>query len=150
MLKQFGTVTVPAMLLILLALLGGCQSPGGRQVINARRPLGPYSGAIRVGNTVWVSGHLGLDPATGELVPGGVGAETRRTLESLREVLEEAGFGLSDVVRATVFLTDIGDYAAMNEVYAEFFKASPPARACVEVSGLVKGARVEISCVAAR
>jgi 2-iminobutanoate/2-iminopropanoate deaminase len=111
--------------------------------------IGPYSQAIQAAGLVWVSGQIALDPRTGRLVAGGIEAEARQALSNLRAVLESAGCGLEQVVRATVYLVDLEDFEAVNRVYAEFFADAPPARVCVEVSGLPKGARVEIDAVAA-
>ncbi len=134
--------------LLALALGSSCATP--RTLINAKHPLGPYSGGVLVGNTLYLSGQLGLHPDSGDLAEGGAAGETDQAIQNLGSVLKEAGFDYGDVVRATVFLTDVNDYAAMNKVYARYFGDSPPARACVEVSELVKGACVEISCVAAK
>ncbi len=110
--------------------------------------IGPYSQAVRAGGFVFCSGQIPLDPATGEVVDGGIEAQTRRVLENLAAVLAAAGTGLDRVVKTTVFLADMGEFAAMNAVYAGFFPADPPARAAVEVSALPKGVRVEIEAVA--
>mgnify|MGYP002634854721 CR=1 FL=1 len=111
--------------------------------------IGPYSQAQVHGGLVWCSGQVAIDPASGALVEGDVQAEARQVLENLAAVLEAAGSGMSSVLRCTVFLKDLGDFAAVNEVYAEAFGEHRPARACVEVSRLPKDVRVEISCVAA-
>jgi 2-iminobutanoate/2-iminopropanoate deaminase len=110
--------------------------------------IGPYSQAVVAGGLVFVSGQIPLDPATGELVPGGAGDQAERALASLRAVLEAAGSGLHRVVKTTVFLTDLADFAAVNAVYAGFFPAEPPARATVQVAALPRGAAVEIEAVA--
>jgi len=110
--------------------------------------IGPYSAAIRVGDFVYTSGQLGLDPASGNLVEGGVEAETRQALENLKAVLEAAGAGLKDVVKTTVFLRDMGEFAKMNAIYAGFFIEKPPARSAVQVAALPKGGAVEIEAVA--
>ena len=110
--------------------------------------IGPYSQAIRAGGWIWVSGQIPTDPDTGEIVEGTIEVQTERALRNLSAVLEAAGSGLDRVVRATVYLADLGDFAAMNGVYASWFKESPPARVCVEVSRLPKDARVEIDAVA--
>lgn len=108
----------------------------------------PFSTAVRVGNLLYLSGQVGVPPGSRQVVPGGVGAETRRTLENIKRVLEYAGSSMDRVVKCTVFLQDIADYAAMNEVYATFFPRDPPARSTVAGSGLALGARVEIECIA--
>jgi 2-iminobutanoate/2-iminopropanoate deaminase len=111
--------------------------------------VGPYSQAVAAGGLVWVSGQIGLDPATGRLVEGGVEAEARRALANLVAILRAAGCGPERVVvRATVYLTDMADFEVLNRVYSECFGSEPPARACVAVAGLPRGARVEIEVVA--
>ncbi len=118
------------------------------QTADAPAAVGPYSQAIQAGGLVWTSGQIPLDPSTGELVSGSIEAETRQALANLRSVLEAAGSGLGQVLRATVYLVDMADFQAVNAVYSEFFTDKPPARVCVEVSGLPKGARVEVEAVA--
>lgn len=110
--------------------------------------VGPYAQAVRAGGFLFASGQIGLDPETGRMVEGGVEAETRRALRNLAAVLEAGGSGLGRVLRATVYLADMRDFAAMNGVYADAFGEHRPARACVEVGGLPKGARVEIDAIA--
>jgi 2-iminobutanoate/2-iminopropanoate deaminase len=110
--------------------------------------VGPYSQAVRIGNLVYTAGQIALDPATGKLVEGGIEAETRRALQNLQAVLEAAGTSLVNVIKTTVFLQDMGDFGAMNGVYAQFFSASPPARSAVQVGALPLGAQVEIEAVA--
>jgi 2-iminobutanoate/2-iminopropanoate deaminase len=114
----------------------------------APKAIGPYSQAIRAGDLVFCSGQIPLDPATGQLVSGGVADQTRRVLENLKAVLEEAGASLASVVKTTVYLKDMGDFAEMNGAYGEFFKEAPPARATVEVARLPKDVAVEIDAVA--
>ncbi len=114
----------------------------------APKAIGPYSQAISTENLIFTAGQVGLDPATMELVEGGVEAQTRQVLTNLKHVLESADSGLNFVLKTTVFLQDMGDFAKMNSVYAEFFPESPPARSTVQVAGLPKGALVEIECVA--
>ncbi len=108
----------------------------------------PFSTAVRVGDVLYLSGQIGTLPGTRDLAPGGVAAETRQTLENIKAVLEYAGSSLGRVFKCTVFLKDIDDYAAMNEVYASYFPGSPPARSTVAGSGLALGASVEIECMA--
>ncbi|MEW6270225.1 MAG: Rid family detoxifying hydrolase [Thermodesulfobacteriota bacterium] len=110
--------------------------------------IGPYVQARLVDGVVYCSGQIGLDPATGALVAGGVAAEARRALANLDAVLQAAGAGLASVVKTTVFLVDMADFAAMNEVYADIFSAPYPARSTVAVAALPRGARVEIEAVA--
>jgi 2-iminobutanoate/2-iminopropanoate deaminase len=114
----------------------------------APEAIGPYSAGIRSGKFVYTSGQIGLDPQTGELVAGGIEEETRRALTNLKHVLEAAGANLSDVIKTTVFLRDIDEYAPMNAIYAEYFSQDPPARSAVQVAALPKGAAVEIEAVA--
>jgi 2-iminobutanoate/2-iminopropanoate deaminase len=112
--------------------------------------IGPYSQAIATGNLVFCSGQVALEPASGALVEGDAQAQTRRALENLSGVLNAAGSSLAHVVKTTVFLVSMGDFAAMNEVYAEFFPGDPPARSTIAVAELPKGARVEIEAIALR
>ena len=123
----------------------------GKKIVStekAPKAIGPYSQAIRTENLVFTAGQVGLDPATMELVQGGVEAQTRQVLTNLRYVLEKADSGLNSVIKTTVFLQDLADFARMNAVYAEFFPENPPARSTIQVAGLPKGALVEIECVA--
>jgi len=113
--------------------------------------IGPYSQAIDSGvGIIFVSGQLPIDPATGAFPEGGIKEQTRQSLTNAQAILEAAGLGLSNVVKTTVFLADMGDFAAMNEVYAQFFSAPFPARSAVAVKTLPKGALVEVECIAAR
>jgi 2-iminobutanoate/2-iminopropanoate deaminase len=122
-----------------------------RQIVHseeAPKAIGPYSQGIRVGDFVFCAGQAGLEPQSGRLVEGGIEAETRRVLQNLSAVLERAGSSLQNVVKTTVFLTDMEEFKAMNAVYAEFFPSNPPARSTVQVSRLPAGARVEIEAIA--
>lgn len=110
--------------------------------------IGPYSQAIRVGNLVYTSGQILIDPATGAFVEGGIREQTRQSLTNVRAILAEAGLAMSDVVKTTVFMADMNDFAEMNAVYAEFFAEPYPARSAVAVKTLPKGALVEIEVVA--
>jgi len=114
----------------------------------APRAIGPYSQGIEVGNMVFTAGQTGVDPATGQLVAGGIVEQTRQALRNVQAILEAAGCSMADVVKTTVFLTDMNDFKTMNSVYAEFFPAAPPARSTVQVSALPLGARIEIEAVA--
>jgi len=109
----------------------------------------PFSPAIRAGGLIFLSGQIGNVPGTRTLVPGGISAETRQAMENIGVVLQAAGSSWSRVVKCTVFLLDIADYAAMNAVYASYFPRDPPARSTLAASGLALGARVEIECIAA-
>jgi 2-iminobutanoate/2-iminopropanoate deaminase len=115
---------------------------------NAPKAIGPYSVAIRTGDLIFTSGQIGLDPVTGNLVPGGIEAETRQALTNLRNVLVSAGSGLELVVKTIVFLKDISEFSKMNTVYAEFFTVNPPARSTVQVAALPKNGSIEIEAVA--
>ncbi len=110
--------------------------------------IGPYSQAVKAGNTIFVSGQLPIDPATGEFAGEDIAAQTRQSLTNIKNILEAAGAGMEDVVKTTVLLSDIGDFAAMNEVYAQFFKEPFPARAAFQVAAVPKGAKVEIEAIA--
>ena len=112
--------------------------------------IGPYSQAVAHGNLVFLSGQIGLDPATGALVAGGVGAEAEQVLRNLQAVLEAARLGFADVVRTTIYLVDLGDFAVVNDVYGRYVRTPYPARATVGVSALPRGARVEIDALAVR
>ncbi len=114
----------------------------------APKAIGPYSQAIRAGDLIFTAGQIALDPATAQIVEGGIEAQTRQVLTNLSHVLLAAGSSLSRVVKTTVFLQDLGEFAAMNAVYGEFFSAQPPARSTVQVSALPRGSRVEIECIA--
>lgn len=116
----------------------------------APRAIGPYSQAVSADGWLFTSGQVGLDPATGELVPGGFEAQARRVFENLRAVLAAGGCGFDDVVKATVYLADMADFATLNGIYSEAFGAHRPARSTVQAAALPKGARVEIDLVARR
>ena len=115
---------------------------------DAPRAIGPYSQALKVGNTLYLAGQIALDPETNRMVEGGIEAQTHRVLQNLGAVLKAAGFSFSDVVQAQVFLANLNDYKAMNSIYAEYFNKAPPARAVVEAAKIPKGALVEIMMVA--
>ena len=119
-------------------------------IVSAGAPtaIGPYSQAIRAGGLVFVSGQIPLDPKTDQVVEGGIAAQAERALDSLGAILDAAGSGLDRVVKTTVFLTDLGDFAEVNEVYTRYFPHAPPARATVQVAGLPRGVGIEIEAVA--
>jgi 2-iminobutanoate/2-iminopropanoate deaminase len=112
--------------------------------------IGPYSQAIRAGDLIFVSGQIPLDPATGTMVTGGIQAETHRVLQNVAAILDAADSSLDRVVKSTVFLTDLADFAAMNDVYRGYFPDPAPARSTVQVAALPRGARVEIEVIATR
>lgn len=114
----------------------------------APKALGPYSAGIKAGNLVFTAGQLGLDPASGDFVPGGIEAQTQKALENLSAILEAAGSSLDKVVKTTVFLNDMNDFGAMNGVYGQFFTESFPARSAVQAARLPKDGLVEIEAVA--
>jgi 2-iminobutanoate/2-iminopropanoate deaminase len=111
-------------------------------------PIGPYSPALRVGKFLFLSGQIALDPATGQVIDGDVGAQARRVLQNMGELLTAGGARFGDVVRTTIFLADMNDFAAVNEVYASFFAEPYPARATVQVARLPRDVRVEIDAIA--
>jgi 2-iminobutanoate/2-iminopropanoate deaminase len=115
---------------------------------NAPKALGPYNVATRFGELVFASGQLGLDPATGELVPGGIEAEARQALLNMQNVLEASGSSLEAVLKTTVFLRDMSEFAKMNAIYAEFFRDDFPARSTIQVAALPRGGAVEIEAIA--
>jgi 2-iminobutanoate/2-iminopropanoate deaminase len=114
----------------------------------APRAIGPYSQAVVAGDLIFTSGQIPLDPATQALVTGDIRAQTERVMENLAAVLQAAGAGFENVVKATIFVADLGDFAIVNEVYGKRFPKSPPARSTVQVAALPKGARVEIDLIA--
>ncbi|HAV76616.1 MAG TPA: hypothetical protein DCX53_04600 [Anaerolineae bacterium] len=123
----------------------------GKKIVStdkAPKAIGPYSQAILTDELIFTAGQVGLDPATMEIVEGGIEAQTRQVLTNLKHVLESADSGLKFVVKSTVFLQSMDDFAAMNGVYSEFFPVNPPARTTVAVAALPKGALVEIECIA--
>jgi 2-iminobutanoate/2-iminopropanoate deaminase len=115
---------------------------------NAPAVIGPYSVAIRAGSLIFVSGQLGFNPATEALVPGGIEAETRQAMTNLGRILVDAGSGMEWIVKTTVFMKDLADFAKMNAIYAGFFSVDPPARSTVQVAALPRGAVIEVEAVA--
>lgn len=138
----------------MLAILVGCAPMVMEKTIiasdNAPAAIGPYSQAVQVGNMLYLSGQLGMVPATGDFAEGGIAAQARQALTNQKSVLEAAGFSLADVVQCQVFITDMDNYPVFNGVYQEFFEADFPARAVVEVSRLPKDGLVEIMMVAVK
>ena len=116
----------------------------------APKAIGPYSQGVEAGGFIFVSGQIPLIPETGEMAEGNVEVQTARVLENLKAILEAAGAKLSDVVKTTVYITDMNDFGKVNGIYGKYFDENPPARVCVEVSSLPKGALVEIDVIAAR
>ncbi len=122
-----------------------------RHIVNTSRApaaIGPYSQAVRAGGFLFVSGQIPIDPASGDLVQGGIQAETRQVLDNLRAILEAAGSSLEKVVKTTLFIADMNAFGTINDIYAEYFSAQPPARACVQVARLPKDVQIEIEAVA--
>jgi 2-iminobutanoate/2-iminopropanoate deaminase len=114
----------------------------------APKPIGPYSQAIITGNLIFTAGQIPIDPATNQVVQGDIKEQTRRVLENLRAILESVGATFDDVVKVTIYMKDLNEFSAMNEVYSEYFKNSPPARTTVEVSRLPRDVRIEIDLIA--
>lgn len=114
---------------------------------NAPAAFGPFSQAVKVGDFIFTSGILPLDPTSGKKVGGGIENETKQTLDNLRAILEAAGFSLNEIVKATIFLTDMNDFEIVNSIYSKYFSGDFPARAAIEVSGLAKNAKIEIEAI---
>ena len=117
---------------------------------NAPAAVGPYEAGIKVGNFIFTSGQIPIDPETNELVTGSIEDQTHRSLKNLKAVLEAEGYSLNDVVKTTVFLSDMNNFAAVNKVYAEYFNENKPARSCVQVAKLPKSVGVEIEAIACK
>jgi 2-iminobutanoate/2-iminopropanoate deaminase len=115
---------------------------------NAPAPIGPYNQAIKAGGTLYISGQIALSPNTNELISGSIADEAKQVLENLNAILKEAGYSFRDVVKTTIFLTDMASFSTVNEVYATYFNENAPARETVAVKGLPKGVNVEISLIA--
>lgn len=151
MIKNFRII----FMLLVCSLISGCQpsskKAAEKEIIttpNAPAAIGPYSQAIKIGNTLYCSGQIAIDPGTGNLVTDTIENETKQVLENLGAVLLAAGMNYSDVVSVTIYMTDMENYSRINAVYAQYFKDQPPARAAVEVVNLPKYVNVEISCIA--
>jgi 2-iminobutanoate/2-iminopropanoate deaminase len=138
---------------ILLLFVGACASSGGRRTLasdQAPKAIGPYAQAVEAGGVVYLAGQIAIDPSTGQMVTGDIVAQTERVLMNLEAVLAAAGLKPQNIVKTTVYMTDLGEFAKMNEVYARWFPTDPPARATVQVVALPKGARIEIEAIARR
>lgn len=123
---------------------------GKKQIATSQAPaaLGPYSQGISTGNLVFISGQLAIDPATGNLIEGSISEQTKLVMGNIRAIAEEAGSSLDQIVKTTIFLTDLGDFQEVNSAYGSFFNDTPPARATIQVAALPLGARVEIEAIA--
>ncbi|MCB0699147.1 MAG: RidA family protein [Chitinophagales bacterium] len=117
---------------------------------NAPAPIGPYNQAIQYGDMLFVSGQIAIDPETGDLIQGDIQEETHMVMKNLKAVLNEAGMDFSNIIKSSIFIMDMGQFAQINEAYAQYFDADPPARETVQVAGLPKGVNVEISVVAGK
>ena len=148
-------------LLVVGALLGGAamfgsatqaQVPAKKAYNGVVKPIGPYTPGVGVGDTVYLAGQIGIDPASGQIVEGGTEAQARRVMENLGAVLKEAGLGYGNVVKATIFMVDLAEFAKVNEIYGTYFPAGgvPPVRSTVQVAALPRGGRIEIDFIAAR
>ncbi len=151
------SVLFAGLFLAVLFIFAGCTSSPSKQIVkkvisteNAPKAIGPYSQAIQIGNTLYCSGQIAINPQTGDLVTGDIQAETEQVLKNLGAVLNASGMSFEDVVKATVYMKDIADYKAINSVYAKYFKSKPPARAAVQVANLPKNVNVEISVIAVK
>ncbi|GFP20848.1 2-iminobutanoate/2-iminopropanoate deaminase [Candidatus Hakubella thermalkaliphila] len=115
---------------------------------NAPKAIGPYAQAVRVGNLIYTSGQIPIHPQTNQTVEGGIEEQTRRVLENLKSLLEDAGTSMKAMVKTTIFLANMDDFAKVNEIYASYFDREPPARSCIQVAGLPKGALIEVEGIA--
>lgn len=140
-------------LFFIFLFMAGFSQSTEKQVIqspDAPKAIGPYSQAILAGNTLYVSGNIAIDPETGKMDTLNLETETRRVMSNLGAVLKEAGMSYNNIVKATIFMTDINNYRQINTIYAEYFKDKPPAREAIQVVALPAGAHVEVSCVAVK
>lgn len=143
---------VPVLLSLLAVSALAMAHPPQVEYINSERAKAagyPFSQAVRVDNLLFLSGQIGIDPATGKLAPGGIGAEARQTMQNINDLLQEHGHSMDDLVKCTVMLVDIEEWGAFNEVYRTFFSGRFPARSAFAGSGLALGSRVEVECIAA-
>jgi 2-iminobutanoate/2-iminopropanoate deaminase len=148
-LKRF---LIVALLLLMALFLNACSNPNAKRVVNsdqAPAAIGSYSQAIQAGDMIYTSGQIALDPATGEMVSSDIKAQTEQAMENLKKVIEAGGSDLSQVVKVTLYIKDMDDFSAINEIYGSYFTDNYPARSCVEVSELPKGALIEIEAIAA-
>lgn len=136
--------------LFFLTTFGGKMEKRVVYTEKAPKPIGPYSQAIIAGDFIFASGQIPIDPKTNQLVQGDIKEQTRRVLENLKAILEEAGVTLDDVVKVTIYIKDLGEFAGMNDVYSQYFKNSPPARTTVEVSRLPRDVKIEIDLIAVK
>lgn len=139
------------LLLVVTLSLSACSNSGYKEVINSDQTpeaIGPYSQAIQAGDMIYTSGQIALDPATGEMVSPDIKAQTVQAMENLKNIIEASGSDLSRVVKVTLYIKDMNDFSAINDIYGSYFKYAYPARSCVEVSSLPKGALIEIEAVA--
>jgi 2-iminobutanoate/2-iminopropanoate deaminase len=146
-------IRVITLLASVFLILGCGQTDLEREIIvteDAPAAIGPYSQAVRVGQTLYLAGQIGLDPATGQLITGGIEAETRQVMTNIQAVLAAAGYAFEDVVQVQVYLADLDDYGTFNTLYAEYFGEYPPARAVVQVDRLPREARVEVMITAVK
>ncbi len=143
-------ISVFILLLFLLTMSGGKVEKKIIYTEKAPKPIGPYSQAIIAGDFIFTSGQIPIDPKTNQLVQGDIKEQTRQVLENLKAILEEAGVTFDDVVKVTVYMKDLNEFSAMNEVYSEYFKNSPPARTTVEVSRLPRDVKIEIDLIAVK
>lgn len=143
-------ISVFILLLFLLTMSGGKVEKRIIYTEKAPKPIGPYSQAIIAGDFIFTSGQIPIDPKTNQLVQGDIKEQTRQVLENLKAILEEAGVTFDDVVKVTVYMKDLNEFSAMNEVYSEYFKNSPPARTTVEVSRLPRDVKIEIDLIAVK
>ncbi len=142
---------VIGLLFLMTLFLTACSNPTTKRIINsAQAPatIGPYSQAVQAGDMIYTSGQIALDPATGEIVSSDVKAQTEQAMENLKSVIEAGGSDLNHVVKTTLYIKDMNDFQTINEVYGSYFKDNYPARSCVEVSALPKGAIIEIEAIA--
>lgn len=148
--KQFKTFSY---LIIIAILLSNCKSTSMKNIINtpnAPAPIGPYSQAVKYGNTLYISGAIAIDATTGNMVQNDIESETTQVMKNLGEILKAAGMDYSNIVKTTIFVTDLANFTKINTVYGSFFKEKFPARETVQVSALPKGANVEISAIAVK